>query len=188
MKKPNIDLIKTAFDLKEVKEESFLEGFFSGRTVKYWIPQANMENSLKSFPFLKNAIAAGLITKDRKTGNYFTTKNILEVRNDSEKKRSKKQFFSINGDDKHERTTLYDCLITINNLKQISNNLGVSADMLKFSIRYENGNTNKVMNYIEVDKSYFGKNEDEIKNNINKLNSMVKYERNKLNEEIVNVA
>jgi hypothetical protein len=188
MKKTNIELIKAAFDLSEVKEERFLEGFFTGRSTKYWIAQSNMENALKSFPFLKNAVAAGLISKDKKTGNYFTTETILSARNDSEKKRSKRQFFSINGDDKHERTTLYDCLITINNLKQISNNLGVSADMLKFSIRYENGNANKVMNYIEVDKSYFGKNEDEIKSNINKLNSMVKYERNKLNEEIVNVA
>lgn len=177
------EVLKKAFELSEIKEESYLEGFFSGKATKFFIPEENLKKTIAAFPFLKNAIKAGLISKDRKTGEYFTTDRILSVKSSDSKKTSKKQFFSINGDDDHERTTLYDGLVTLNNLRYIASKFGVTTDELKFSVRYENGNPDKVVNYVELDKKLFGSNEDEINANLTKLNSLVKYERKSISEE-----
>src|SRR6185312_14594423 len=103
------------------------------------------------------------------------------------KKSSGKQFFSINGDDDFERTTLSDILVTINNLKFISNKFGVGPDSLKFTIRYENGNPDKVMNFVELDKRLFGNNDDEIQSNLDRINNLVKYERPTITEEKASV-
>ncbi len=176
------DLLKKAFALSDVQEDTFLEGFFAGKTAKYTIPEASLQATVKEFPFLKNALKSGLLAKDKKSGNYFTTKTILSVRSNDKRKRRKRQFFSISGDDAHERTTLYDGLVTIANLRYISAKFGVSSDELKFTIRHENGNPARVVNYVEMDKYLFGNNDEEIESNIQSLNNLVKYERRNTTE------
>lgn len=180
------ELLKKAFNLKEIKEEAYIQGFLSGRAVKYYLPKESVEKLLKEFAFMKNALKAGLISKDRKTGGYFTTDRILGVKASDRRRSRQRQFFSINGDDDYERTTLHDILNTISNLRYISKKFGVPSNGLKFTIRHENGNPDKVVNYVELDKKFFGANEDEIKNNINKLNNVVQYQRD-LQKEQVNV-
>jgi hypothetical protein len=181
------ELLKQAFELDSIKEETYLEGFFSGKATKYYIPEGNFMTVLKEFPFMKNAVKAGLFSKERKGGGFYTTNKILSVKTNDKRKSSGKQFFSINGDDDYERTTLYDILVTLNNLKYISKQFGVKSDTLKFTIRYENGNPEKVMNFVELDKRLFGNNEEEIRSNVKKLNEFVKYERPNINEETANV-
>lgn len=181
-------MLKKAFELQEIKEETYLEGFFSGKATKYFIPEESLKNTITAFPFLKNALKAGLISKDKKTGEYYTTDVILATKTNDRKKSGKKQFFSINGDDAHERTTLQDALVTLNNLRYIATKFGVTTDQIKFTVRYENGNPAKVVNYVELDKKLFGNSDDEVEENINKLNSLVRYERKPINEEITSVA
>ena len=180
------DLLKQAFELDKVEEETYLEGFFSGRATKYFIPEHKFNAVLKEFPFMKNTLKSGLISKDKKTGFYYTTNKILAVKSTDKRKSSAKQFFSISGDDDYERTTLYDIIVTLNNLKYVSKKFGITSDEIKFTIRYENGNPDKVMNFVELDKRLFGNSEKQIKENMDKFNSLVKYERETLNKEQVN--
>jgi hypothetical protein len=180
------DILAKAFELKDVQEVVYLDGFFTGRAKKYIIPEANIKKVATEFPFIKNAIKSGLISKDKKTGEYFTTDKILSVKATDKKKSSKKQFFSINGDDQHERTTLFDGLVTVNNLRYISGKFGITPENIKFSLRYENGNPEKVVNYVEVDKKLFGTSDEEIESNIQKLNNVVQYERNTITSEATN--
>ncbi len=181
------ELLKQAFCLDVLHEEVYLEGFFSGRAIKYFIPDGTFTAALKEFPFIQNTLKSGLFTKDKKTGDYYTTNKILLVRSADKKRSGGRQFFSINGDDDHERTTLYDMLVTINNLRYISKKFGVASDELKFTIRYENGNPAKVMNYVELDERLFGNSKEEISGNVSKLNELVKYERQHINEEKISV-
>ncbi len=176
------DILKKAFDLTDIQEMDYVEGIFAGKAKKFIIPEKNLTDTIAKFPFIKHAVTAGLIGKD-KQGNYFTTEKILEVRSNDKKAAKRKQFFSINGDDKYERTTLYDGLVTLTNLKFISSKFGIKSDEIKFSIRYENGNDNKIVNFVQLDKRLFGNNDEEIVENVEKMNKIVKYERPKLNEE-----
>lgn len=181
-----VEILKKAFDLNEIEEVEYVEGIFSGKAKKYFIPEQNLKNIVQAYPFMQNAVKAGLIVKDKKSGKYFTTDRILSIRSDDKKNSKKRQFFSINGDDAHERTTLYDGLVTLNNLKFVSKKFGVNSDQIKFTIRYENGNMDKVVNYIELDKKHFGRNDEEVNDNVNKLNQLVQYSRPTLNQEAVN--
>jgi hypothetical protein len=176
-----IDLIKKVFELEELVAESFLEGLLSGRTVRYIIPEENFNKVAKDFPFIKNALNAGLFKKIGKN-SYFTTQRILDVRA-THKRRGKNQFFSLNGDDANERTTLHDMLATLSNLKYIAKRFGVETDKIKFSIRHENGNPEKIVNYVELDKSLFGNSEFEVEENVNKLNKHITYDRLTHNRE-----
>ncbi len=182
-----LELLKKAFDLPEIQQETYIHSFFSGRAIKYLIPKEKLESLVKEFPFMKNAVKAGLFSKDKKTGNYFITSRTLNVKSSDKRKSRERQFFSINGDDDYERTTLYDILYTIENLRYISKKFGVPSNGIKFTIRHENGNPEKVVNYVELDKRIFGNNEDEIKTNINKLNNLVQYERKNTTNEAANV-
>lgn len=182
-----MDLLKKTFQMQEIKQEGFVHGFFSGRATKFFIPKEKVESLVKEFPFMRNALKSGLIAKDKKSGGYFTTDKILSVKATDKRRSREAQFFSINGDDDHERTTLFDILSTIQNLRYISEKFGMPAKDIKFSIGHENGNPAKVVNNVELDKRIFGNNEQDIKNNINKLNSMVEYRRKSLTEEVANV-
>jgi hypothetical protein len=181
------ELLKKAFELDELQEETYLESFFAGRGKKYLIPEDKLNAVLKDFPFMKNTLKAGLISKDKRKGGYFTTEKILSVKSTDKRKSRAKQFFSINGDDHYERTTLYDSIVTLNNLKYISKKFGLGSDEIKFTIRYENGNPEKVMNYIELDKRIFGSSEQEIEKNVKQINELVKYKKSPMNEEKISV-
>jgi len=177
-----LDLLKKAFRLEELKQANYIEGLFSGKGIKYFIPGENFKETLKEFPFIKNAVAAGLFAKDMK-GNYQITDATLSARSTHSRKKSKKQFFSISGEDENERTTIYDLLVTIGNLRYISKKFGVSSEHIKFTIRHQNGDPNNVVNYVELDKKLFGDTEEVANENISQLNKLVKYEREKFNTE-----
>ena len=179
MKDENIvDLIKKTFELKELQSEQYLHGFLSGRALKFIIPNENVEKTVKEFPFLENAIKAGLIQKDKKKDNYFILEKTMQTKPSDRRNSGYPQFFSIKGDDIHERTTLLDGLITLNNIRYISDKFGVNSQNLDFTIRHENGDSDSVLNYINLDKNLFGNTEEEIEENIQRLNNFVKFERN----------
>lgn len=178
------DLLKKAFELEQLEHSTYVGGILSGLDTKYFIPEENMKRAVSDFPFIKNAIKAGLFGKEKK--GYFVTNKVLAVRSTDKRKSRAKQFFSVKGDDEHERTTIHDLLVTMSNLRYTARKFGVSTGDIKFTIRYQNGDPNNVVNYVELDKKLFGNSDSEVEENLAKLNSMVKYERAKHSGEVVN--
>lgn len=176
-----LELFKKVFGDKEVKEKQENQGLiFGSKVTKYYISKKGLENTVKNFPFFRNAIKAGLITIDKKTKTYYTTSEILNYRSTDKRKMGKRQFFSFNGTDNRERTTLHDALVTISNVKQVANKFNLSPKMLKYTIRHKDGNPNDVVNFIRLDARIFGNNPEQIQENINKINNVVKFERKKV--------
>lgn len=175
-----LELFKKIFGEKEVQQKQVSQGLIFGSSVtKYYISKKSLENTVKNFPFLKNAVKAGLISHDKKTKTYYTTSEILGYRSTDKRKLGKRQFFSFTGVDDRERTTLHDALVTISNVKQVANKFNLSPKMLKYTIRHKDGNPEDVVNFIKIDARIFGNNPEQIQENINKINNVVKFERKK---------
>ncbi|MDX1949029.1 MAG: hypothetical protein SFT90_00840 [Rickettsiales bacterium] len=173
-----LELLKKAFDLQDVRTSTTKEGGFFGEVVKLFvIPEANFIKVANEFPMLKNALKAGLFGRNKSKGYFYTNSAILSVRSSDKRKIGAKQFFSIMGDDKFERTTLHDALCTIVNVKKLCENFLLDPKKLKYSIRHRDGNPEDVVNFVEMDKNLFGDTEEDIKENIDYLNKRVKFER-----------
>ncbi len=173
-----LELIKKAFDLQEVKTSTAKEGGIFGEVAKVFIiPESNFIKVANEFPMLKNALKAGLFSRNKAKGYFYTNSAILNVRSSDKRRIGAKQFFSIMGDDKFERTTLHDALCTIVNVKKLCGSFLLDPKKLKYSIRHRDGNPDDVVNFVEMDKNLFGDTEEDIKNNIDILNKSVKFER-----------
>ncbi len=178
-----LELIQKAFGLEDIRTEQSSGGFiFGSKIVKFFIPEDNFQRTLENFPFLKNALNAGLISVDKKTKSYCITSEIISCRSNHKKKVGKKQFFSFEGTDQRERTTIHDALVTISNVRQIAEKFRIDPKALKFSIRHKDGNPDEVVNFVRMDASIFGSSPEEIKKNIGKINNVVKFERKRVYE------
>lgn len=173
-----LDILQKAFNVQEIQTKSYKEGLFGGKKVtKFFIPAKNIEDTMFDFPFLKNAVKAGLLTKDPKTQSYVTTSKVLSTRTTDKRKLGENQFFSFDGVDKNDRTTLKDALISIDNVKKFARKINLSPKDIRFSIKHKNGNPDEVMNFMEFDPKVLGDTKDEILKNMEEINKVVKFER-----------
>lgn len=168
-----IEKLKSAFDLENIKTENTTEGFFASKVTKFYIPEENFKKILADFPFLKNAVKAGIFQRDKLAKAFTTNSKTLMTKNTDRRSFGSKQFFSLKGDDRSERTTLYDAIYTICNIKMVAQKLGLKPDSINYSIRHKNGNPDEVTNFIEFDPAMFGKNEKEQKKNIQRINQIM---------------
>jgi len=176
-----LEILKKAFALEDIKTETASTGFIMGEKItKYYIPQDHFEKVAQNFPFIFNAVKAGLIQLDRRKKSYVATSEVISYRASDVRKMGRKQFFSIEGNDPTERTTLHDALVTIGNLQQVANKFQIDPRMLKFSIRHKDGNPDEVVNFIKLDAKMFGDTPEEITKNVSKINNVVKFERSKV--------
>jgi hypothetical protein len=169
-------LLKDSFSLTELRSEKVSYKKFlvlKKEELKFFIPKMNLSKAVDEFSFLKNAIKAGLINKENEDF-YSVTESVLSARgSDPRNKYDVNVFFSRNGDDPLERTTLFDALSTIVNVKNVAKSLGISPKEVDFSIAHKGGDKNQVINFVEVDAKLFGSNEEEIKENLELINSKV---------------
>jgi hypothetical protein len=174
-----LELIKNTFEtdaIQQVTRKTSILGLFTKKETRFYVPSENLKKVAEDFPFIKNAVKAGLIEKDE-SNKYYITADVLTVRKTDERK-GKKQFFSLNGEDEHERTTVYDALHTIINVRDFAKSFKVEPNALKYTIEHAEGNADKILNYVQVDASHFGDNEDEIIKNVELINQNVKFKRN----------
>jgi hypothetical protein len=169
----NLDLLKKAFGLNEVRFQEVKGGFFSKTEFKYFIPEMKFLKQLDNYLVLKTAVKSGLVAKDRRRERFIIHSSILDVRG-TDKRAGKKQFFNFNNND---RTTLYDALQTITKVDEFAEKMGLNPKNLKYTIRHEDGDPERVLNYITFDASVFGRTKEEIKRNIDRINKLVKFER-----------
>lgn len=174
-----LKLLRKAFETESIKENKGI-GFGKNSSVKFHISEEDFMKVANDFPFIKNAVKAGLIKADKSKREFIITSEALQVRSSDKRKKLRKQFFSVHGDDKLERTTLHDAIVTIDNVRKVANKFSLSPSQLNFTIRHENGDPNKVINFVDVDASVFGRNEDEVKKNVEKINNVVQFKRNSL--------
>lgn len=174
-----MELLKNTFQLDDITEKTVTTkafGLFSKTQTRFYVPLENLKIVAENFPFFKNAIKAGLIEKDDE-GKYFIDAQTLAVRKTDERKAKAKQFFSVSGNDNHERTTLYDALKTICNVRELAKTMNLDPKELKYSIEHIEGNPDEIMNYVEIDAKHFGSNSDEIKKNVEILNKNIKFKK-----------
>ena len=60
------EMLKKAFNLDDIQEEHYVVGMFSGKGTRFILPKESVKQTASEFPFLKNAIRAGLILKNKK--------------------------------------------------------------------------------------------------------------------------
>lgn len=172
-----MEILQKAFEIEEIKTESYKEGFFGGKITKFYIPEQNIMRILNDFPCLESAVKAGLLVKDKRKKSYYTTSKILSVKSTDKRKMGEKQFFSFDGVDTNDRTTLKDILVSIDNVKKLAVKMNIDPKEVKFSIRYKNGNPDEVVNFMKVKPELFGKDKDEVQRNLKKINNVVKFKR-----------
>lgn len=174
-----LELLKKAFELEDIKTNAKKEGSFFRKKVAncFYIPEVAFIKTANEFPMLKNAYKAGLVSRNKSKGYFEISSSVLEVRSTDRKKLGAKQFFSIMGDDNHERTTLHDALFTIANVRNFCNSFLTDPRKIKYSIRHRDGNPDDVVNFISFNPSLLGDTEDDIKINVERLNREVKFER-----------
>lgn len=172
-----LEILQKVFELDDIKTENYKEGFFGQRITKFYVPEQNIERIINDFPFLKNAVDAGLLVKNKRKKSYFTTSKILNTKSTDKRRLGEKQFFSFDGVDKNDRTTLNDVLVSIDNVKKVANQMNLEPKDIKFSIRYKNGNPDEVVNFMEFDPRLFGKSKAEVEKNLEKINKVVKFKR-----------
>lgn len=170
------EVLQNAFKLNEseIKTEYYKEGFFGKDVVKYHISEGVFASVMQDFPQLSRAVEAGLFTADKRNKSYSTTSKILNVRSSDKRIAGQKQFFSIDGSDKNDRTTLNDLLFSIKNVRAVAAKVNMSPKDLNFSIRHKNGDPNQVVNFIEVSPKVFGSNKAEVLKNLEIINEKVK--------------
>jgi hypothetical protein len=178
-KEQMMELLANTFELDTIEPQtvkSKVMGLFSKVETRFYVPLDNLKIVAENFPFFKNAIKVGLVEKDE-NGKYFINAETLKVRKTDERKNRAKQFFSMSGNDPHERTTLYDALKTICNVRSLAKTMNLEPKELKYSIEHVEGNPDEVMNYIEIDAKHFGANEEEVKKNVEVLNKHIKFKK-----------
>lgn len=173
------EILKTVFDLESIKTEQKREGnlFHSAVVTLYHIPEHSFTRIANDFPILKHAYKAGLATRDRKHGIFIISSGVIDVRSTDKRKLGIRQFFSVDGSDKTERTTMFDALCTIKNVKSFCKKFLMEPKKLKYTIRHRDGNPDDVVNFIELDKNLFGFSEEDISKNLEKINRAVKFVR-----------
>ncbi len=173
------EILKTVFDLESIKTEQKREGNLFGSAVVtvYHIPEHTFTRIANDFPLLKHAYKAGLATRDKSHGVFKISSGALDVRSTDKRKLGSRQFFSVDGSDNTERTTMFDAIKTIENVKNFASKLLLDPKKLKYTINHRDGNPDDVVNFIELDRNLFGFTEEDIEKNVEKINRAVKFVR-----------
>ena len=172
--KKNIELIKQVFKLEQVDTKQIKKNILGDKKTIYSVPAKNFEAQMKNLKILKIAAKAGLVEYSKKEKIFSIDSEILAVRSDDAKKFGKKQFFKFKN---NERTTLHDALQTVKNVNEFAEGLGLNPADMKYTVRHEDGDPEKVLNYVTFDASIFGNSEEEISKNVERINKLLMLER-----------